>query len=88
MKPEEVFSRVTNYYLAYYAEIRNQLPDYTSLPEAIPDFLQHYGQRIIIDVCRDGVIITHYAADDLPNGLPEVFQCYGGHYHQGITIRE
>lgn len=77
-----------NYYLAYYAEIRVQLPKYVSLPEAIPDFLQDYGRRIIIEVCRDGVIITHCAADDLPDGLPEVFRCYGGNYHQGIKVKD
>ena len=88
MDPEKLFSRVMNYYLAYYAEIRVQSPKYASLPEAIPDFLQDYGRRIIIDVCRDGVIITHYTANDLPDGLPEVFQCYGGNYHQGIKVKD
>lgn len=81
-------NQVEKYYRTYYAELRKQVSSYEAIPEAIPDFLQDYKRRIVIDMCRDGVILTHSVADDLPSGVPEVFRYYGGNYRQGVRVKD
>jgi hypothetical protein len=59
---EELREQITEYYETYYAELRTRFSDHTSpLSVSAPDHLKGY-RRIVTELGKDGLIITHWPA--------------------------
>ena len=56
---ESLRQLLKDYYTNYYAELRGQLPKYTSALEQVPPFLRNRARIITISECADGYVITH-----------------------------
>ena len=56
---ERLRQLLKDYYTNYYAELRRQLPKYTSALEQVPPFLRSHARIITISECADGYVITH-----------------------------
>ena len=56
---EHLRQLLKDYYTTYYAELRRQLPMYTTAPEQIPPFLRSHARIITIAECADGYVVTH-----------------------------
>jgi hypothetical protein len=56
---ESLRQLLKDYYTSCYAELRRQLPKYTTASEQVPPFLRSHPRIITISECADGYVITH-----------------------------
>lgn len=77
---EELRSQVTEYYEAYYSELRNRMGDHElAIPHAaVPDPLKGY-RRIVTELGKDGVMVTHW---------PDASDSFDFHISPDQTARE
>jgi hypothetical protein len=79
---------VTDYYKAYYAELRRQVSRAGLKPADIPHFLRSHKRWIEVVECQDGYVISHHADPNNVEGTstPESFVLVTGQRHR--TVRD
>lgn len=72
---------VTNYFLAYYAELRRLVSEHES--DSLPEWIK--GFRLVhTHACKDGVLIVHIYEDKIPQELSLKFDQDGPQFHFDI----
>ena len=78
---------VTDYYKAYYAELRREASKAGLKPTDLPHFLRRHKRWIEVVECQDGYVISHHADPDNveSTSTPEAFVLVTGRRHMTVS---